>query len=115
MHELAVCVDLMRRGFEVFRCVSPNSRCDLVAINGGNFIKVEVTSGTLSKKGMVSFPPRKLHSFDLLAIVVVGSMKIIYSTDQKIQNQSPENTPDAMLLLDTAKHPSESFLPAPTG
>jgi hypothetical protein len=40
--ELVVTVDLMRRGWHVFRAVSPASPCDLVIVRGATIRRVEV-------------------------------------------------------------------------
>jgi hypothetical protein len=40
--ELAVCADLLSKGYDVFRSVSPGAQCDLIAQKDGNLIRVEV-------------------------------------------------------------------------
>lgn len=40
--ELQACSDLLMRGFSVFRSVTPNSKCDLVAIHNSKCYRVEV-------------------------------------------------------------------------
>jgi len=42
--ELVACAHLMRQGWHVFRCESPNSPFDLVAYREGEFLRVEVKS-----------------------------------------------------------------------
>lgn len=34
--EMMAAVDLLRRGYEVFRALSPNAGCDLIALKGGS-------------------------------------------------------------------------------
>jgi hypothetical protein len=47
--ELRVSADLLSRGFDVFRSVSPTSSCDLIAVKEGKCLRVEVRAarGTL--------------------------------------------------------------------
>jgi hypothetical protein len=40
--ELAVCADLLSKGYDVFRSVSPAAPCDLIAQKEGKLIRVEV-------------------------------------------------------------------------
>lgn len=40
--EMLTCIDLMKRGFEVFRHASEFASCDMVAMANGTFIRVEV-------------------------------------------------------------------------
>jgi hypothetical protein len=42
--ELAVCADLLRKGFDVFRNVSPNGISDLVIMKAGHVLTVQVKS-----------------------------------------------------------------------
>ena len=58
--ELAVGNELMRRGFQVFRCLSSHAFCDLVAVNETETMLIEVRTALINKNGSRSFP-RKLH------------------------------------------------------
>ncbi len=49
--ELAVSVDLLRLGYEVFRSVSPACSCDLVAFDGCSLLRLEVRTGYRSGLG----------------------------------------------------------------
>ena len=40
--ELRVSTDLLARGYEVFRAVSPSCSCDLIARKGGRALRIEV-------------------------------------------------------------------------
>jgi hypothetical protein len=65
--ELVVCVDLIRRGYDVFRAVSPQCSCDLIAMKGINVFRVEVrTSQVLPNKKMRASRHGK---YDILALV----------------------------------------------
>jgi hypothetical protein len=62
--ELLVCSDLLRAGYEVFRSVSLNCSCDLVAMKDGEIIRVECKTGY--KKQIPSADRKK---YDVLAAV----------------------------------------------
>ncbi len=72
--ELAVAVDLMYRGFEVFRALSPASSCDLIIYRDGKALRVEVKTDrrlafkTHRKKEGSKF----LEKTDIVAIPMEG-------------------------------------------
>lgn len=90
--ELAVCVDLLHQGFDVFRSVSINAACDLIAANlDGQLCRIEVKSAVV-RRGSVRF---KRHRFDrskhdVLALVFLKEREIEYSPSlsQWFQRQS---------------------------
>jgi len=45
--ELAVCMDLMRRGYHVFRAMAADSFCDLMARKAIKVLQIEVRTGLL--------------------------------------------------------------------
>jgi hypothetical protein len=78
---MVVAVDLMRRGYEVFRALSPACSCDLIALGTGLIpLRIEVRTGRRSSvTGTVSYPRIRLDraAYDHLG-VVVGGNEIIY-------------------------------------
>lgn len=54
--EMAVAVDLMEKGYAVFRALSPSCLCDLIAIKDGKVLRVEVRTGYKGEKEKTSFP-----------------------------------------------------------
>lgn len=75
--ELVAAADLMRRGYEVFRALSPICPCDLLAYRKKEparqtTLRVEVRSSQVTKHGMLNFrlKPSDQGSFDVLALVV---------------------------------------------
>lgn len=80
--ELLTCVDLLQRGFEVFRAVSPACSCDLAILKDGRLLRVEVRTGAVYEKqdgtvGHYLVRPDKEKS-DILAIVDRQSGTITY-------------------------------------
>ncbi len=70
MHELLVCADLMRRGYDVFRAQSPSCPCDVIAMIDGQTYKVEVTTGYMREDGQFSYPKKNnRYDYDIIAIV----------------------------------------------
>lgn len=54
--ELAVCVDLMSKGYSVFRSMSPSCKFDLIAYMNDKVHKIEVRCGITNKAtGITSF------------------------------------------------------------
>ena len=74
MHELLVSADLMRRGYEVFRALSPACSCDLVILKEGRLLRVEVRTAQKSISGKLSWTNSKkdIGRSDMLALVVEG-------------------------------------------
>jgi hypothetical protein len=68
--ELLVCADLLLKGFEVFRSVSTNCSCDIVALKNGKLLRVE--SKTVADKGKI--PSADKAKFDILAVVTDGGV-----------------------------------------
>lgn len=80
--EMIVCADLLSRGFDVFRSVSPSAKCDIVAIGRftGKTFRIESRMGRVQPKGKLQFNSRGWQGYDLLA-VVVDMTKVIYKPD----------------------------------
>lgn len=80
MHEMLVCVDLLRRGFYVYRSVTQSAPFDLmVSKNGVNFA-VEVTTGSFNASGSYYKPSKDRSKFDCLAVVMHDG-RIFYEPD----------------------------------
>jgi hypothetical protein len=77
MHEMLVCVDLLRKGYAVFRSVSPHSPFDLVAIKEGLPVSLEVTTGCYTTTGRITHPTKDRAKFDHL-VIVTHEGEIIY-------------------------------------
>lgn len=57
--ELVASVDLMNRGFNVYRAVSPNSPCDLIATHRALTVRIEVKATVVRHGKIVSRAPNK--------------------------------------------------------
>lgn len=51
--ELRTAIDLMSRGYHVFRALSPSCPCDLAVLQGDKLIKIEVRTVKMSYSGKV--------------------------------------------------------------
>lgn len=69
--ELVVAADLMRRGYEVFRAVSPCAPCDLLVLSGALTLRVEVRTMRRNKYGWANgrVKPKDAGRFDVMAFV----------------------------------------------
>lgn len=78
--ELVVSADLLKRGFHVFRAVSPAASCDLLVMRDGQIWRVEVKTAQRSTDGSLTYDkPRDRARFDVLALMV-GS-DVVYRPD----------------------------------
>lgn len=70
--ELIVCADLLNKGYEVFRSVSPSCSCDLAVLKDGKLLRIEVRTGhwTLGGKLTYSKSPKDLERSDVFAVIV---------------------------------------------
>jgi hypothetical protein len=72
--ELRVCVDLLIKGYNVYRSVSPASESDLAVTKGKRFYRIEVTTGYLDYKGNIINNKKYADQskFDIVAIVLTS-------------------------------------------
>ena len=76
LSEMLVCCDLIKRNCDVYRQLASNS-CDLAIIYKDKFLKVEVTTGYLHPSGNITNASKDRSKFDVLAIVVNGSISYV--------------------------------------
>lgn len=77
--ELFVAVDLLQRGYDVFRAVSPSSICDLAIVKDQKLLRVEVKTGYSTASGKLQYSAGTgidRSKFDILAVVRKG--EVIY-------------------------------------
>lgn len=83
LSEMMACADLIRRGFHVFRAVSPSAPCDLVAVSEAGTYRVEVKTAGRRANGRVSKPkiaPAVRVRYDVVAYVVHDG-EIVYEPE----------------------------------
>lgn len=78
--ELIVSAELMKKGYTVFRALSPDAFCDLLIHKDGKIKRVEVTTGYQTAKGTISHP-KKLETMierdiDILAVYLRITEKV---------------------------------------
>lgn len=78
MGELLASYALLLRGWEVFRALSPNCPCDLIAMRGGRLLRIEVRSGYRQSDGSVSCPRNQGDQGrqDVFAVVIHGEQHV---------------------------------------
>lgn len=76
--EMVVAVDLMEKGYSVFRALSPACKSDLVAKKNDTVITVEVRTGYSSAKGGCYFPRRRDDEADVYGIYIPAKKEISY-------------------------------------
>ena len=70
--EMVVVTELLTRGLDVFRAVSPHAICDLVAVDraSGRLLRIEVRSGKHNVNGHIACSrPADRSQYDTIAIV----------------------------------------------
>lgn len=82
--ELLVCIDLLERGFDVYRSVTVGGLCDIVAVNRENLktLRVEVKSARRAINGKPVNGSTIGNKFDVLARVFPGRV-VEYEPDIK--------------------------------
>lgn len=67
--ELLAAVDLLKRGYHVFRSVTATSPFDIVACKGEQTLRVEVKMGQRTRRGEPTMPVVRNHGYTTLAVV----------------------------------------------
>jgi hypothetical protein len=77
-NEMRVAIDLLHRGFEVYRAAFQGMPCDMLikTPHPHSMYRVEVTTGNYSPNGALAHPVRDPTKYDVLAVVV--GERIIY-------------------------------------
>lgn len=74
--ELRVGADLLQKGYEVFRSLSPHSTCGLMIFKQGKSFRVEVRTGRENPQGEFIFSRKRLDQVDVVAVAL--SQRIAY-------------------------------------
>lgn len=83
--ELRVAVDLLAKGYDVFRALSPNCPCDLAILKDGKLLRIEVRTAHISTSGKLYKTKNKRddpNNIDHYAWVLPD--KVIYEPDLEL-------------------------------
>ena len=94
--ELRVSADLLTKGFEVFRSVSPSASCDLAILKNGKLLRVEVRTGYARKDGAY-WASRQRFRADVFAIVLPD--KIVYEPELEVAGNETTPAPNSETIL----------------
>lgn len=82
LSELVAAVDLMKRGYAVFRALSPDCSCDLAIVKDKELWRVEVKTGYRYPNGKIYYPvsskKQSLELYDVLAVVINAASEVLY-------------------------------------
>jgi hypothetical protein len=68
--ELIASVDLLEKGWTVFRSLSPNGFADIVACKGAITLRLEVRTGAKLDSGRLTFPADRAPNTDGFVVIV---------------------------------------------
>jgi hypothetical protein len=78
MSELMVSVDLMKKGYAVFRAMSPACFCDIIAVKENKTFKMEIRTGYMSGSNNLQFSKTLNGDIDGFGVYERNSGKIFY-------------------------------------
>jgi len=70
INEFKVAIDLLRRGYQVFKAISPGAICDLMIYKDHQLVRVEVTTGSRVNGKLSHTKSHAKDKYDLLCVVV---------------------------------------------
>ena len=82
--ELLASADLLKRGYEVYRSLSPHCSSDLIAAKDGKLLRIEVRTGRRVLSGNIVYSKAKFRS-DHYAIVIEEEVKYKPELPQEAQ------------------------------
>jgi hypothetical protein len=95
MNELIAAADLISKGYEVFRSVSPASSCDLIILKEGRTQLVKVRTGQRhSRTGKIRLMHPK-HRADILAVVIAKEVFYFPALEPGASTEKVEGQPFA--------------------
>jgi hypothetical protein len=78
MSELLACADLLKKGYSVFRSVSPASNFDAIAFKNDKMISIEIRTGYMSKSGKLIFTKNQKDIAQHYAVVLHQKNEVVY-------------------------------------
>lgn len=108
--ELLAAAILLGRGYDVFRSVSPNAKCDLVIVRGKLILRIEVRSGFCNGSSL-SYPKKEQDKADFYAVYHLrdGKPHIAFIRNKKPRN-GKVNFAKFLTPADLVKSGSSQFL-----
>ena len=83
--ELLVCADLLDRGLEVFRSVSPTAKCDLICYDGQICTRIEVRKGMKSSpNASIKFHRKVWDDAHVYAVVMGEFIEYVPADDSQL-------------------------------
>ena len=79
VHELLVCCELVKAGYDVYYQLTPQCKHDVTLLHRktDKLIRLEVKTGYRSETGKV-IAPKHAHSFDVMAVLLKNTKEILY-------------------------------------
>ena len=68
--EYRVIIDLLSKGYNVFRATSPDCSCDLAILKDNILLRIEVTTGKYTPTGKIFYPAHNPDNYDIIASVL---------------------------------------------
>lgn len=82
LSELRIATDLLTKGYYVYRSVSPNGPCDLIAMHGNIIIRIEVSTALIKTDGKFSSSNKDAsYIYDVRALISQDGNRIEYKPD----------------------------------
>jgi len=78
--ELVVATDLLKKGYDVFRALSPHCSCDLAILKNRKLYRIEVRNGYRLKNGKTCCTNKHINA-DILALYIRVENLIIYTPE----------------------------------
>ena len=76
--ELTVAMDLIKRGYDVFMSMHPNSPFDMVAHKDGKLLRVEAKTARRTQTGTLTNLCDNKGKYDVLALSILSEGVVIY-------------------------------------
>lgn len=86
LNELKVSVDLMAKGYEVYRALSPSSSCDVLALKDKVLYAFEVRTAYRNKAGKYTFPRQRIKA-EHLVLVIPDEIVYIFNYHEKLKTE----------------------------
>lgn len=82
LSELVVSSDLLSKGYDVFKSVSPSCFCDLLIHKKNIILKIEVRTGYKNQRGDIGYSKNTHGNIDIFAVYIREEKEIYYFTKQ---------------------------------